>query len=228
MSRRRPRPAAPARRGLWLALLAAWPGVAQAQPRRASADFAAQPASDDVRRLADWVVDSDDTHGRPFAIVDKVRAQVLAFDARGRLVGATPALLGLAHGDASAPGIGTLRLAQIAPVQRITPAGRFEAHLGTNLAGKGILWVDYDSAISLHPVVVTNAAERRLQRLATPSTLDNRISYGCINVPAAFYEGVIQPLFTPADGIVYILPESRPFSDLFALRPAEQTASQGN
>jgi hypothetical protein len=164
--------------------------------------------------MADWATATDDTHGLPFVIVDKVAARVFAFDRRGILIGATPALLGLARGDDSVPGIGVLRLADIAPGQRITPAGRYQAHLGANLAGHRILWVDYDAAISLHPVVTSNAAEHRLQRLTTPSILDNRISYGCINVPARFYAAVIQPLFAPADGIVYILPETRPLDSL--------------
>lgn len=226
MSLSLPRRGALARRGICLALLAAWPSGALALPSAAQADFAAQPASAEARRLADWVVGTGDTQGLPFVIVDKVDARVFAFDARGLLVGAAPALLGLARGDDSAPGIGNRRLADIAPAQRITPAGRFEAGLGRNLGGHGILWVDYDAAISLHRVVATNEAERRLQRLATPSALDNRISYGCINVPVAFFEGVIQPLFGPADGIVYILPESRPLGDLFALRGDAQGAAR--
>ena len=96
----------------------------------------------------------------------------------------TPALLGLAGGDTSPPGIGTMRFGRYRPALRITPAGRYEAHLGTNLAGHRILWVDYEAALSLHAVVTGNAKERRLERLATASILDNRISYGCINVPA--------------------------------------------
>lgn len=175
---------------------------------------AAEVASPAARRMAAWANANGDTHGRPFIVVDKAAARVFAFDRRGALVGATPALLGLAHGDDNVPGIGTMRLAEIAPAQRITPAGRYEAHLGANLAGHRILWVDYDAALSLHPVVTTNPAEHRLQRLATASILDNRISYGCINVPARFYETVIQPLFTPADGVVYILPETRPLDSL--------------
>src|SRR6187551_47963 len=111
-------------------------------------------------------------------------------------------------GDTSPPGIGTMRLADITPALRVTPAGRYDAHLGVNLAGHPILWVDYDAALSLHAVVTSKPKERRLERLATPSILDNRISYGCINVPAAFFEDVVEPLFTPGDGIVYILPEN--------------------
>lgn len=202
---------------LLLALLAGTAHTVHALP----APPAPQTASAEARRLADWTVATNDTGGRPFVIVDKREARVFAFDPRGVLIGSSPALLGLARGDDNVPGIGSLRLEQITPGQRITPAGRFEARLGTNIGGHRILWIDYEAALSLHPVVTSNAAERRLQRLATASVLDNRISYGCINVPAAFYGRVIEPLFGPADGIVYILPETRAFDDLFTLRPAE-------
>jgi hypothetical protein len=191
--------------GLCLALLTAGQAAGQAPVR---AEIGAPRLSAQARAMADQVIATGDAQGLPFVIVDKIEARVIAFDAGGRLIGAAPALLGLARGDRSPPGIGGLRLANIPPAQRITPAGRFEAQLGANLAGHRILWIDYEAALSLHPVVTSNAAEHRLRRLATPSVLDNRISYGCINVPPAFYEGVVQPLFGPAGGIVYILPES--------------------
>jgi len=197
-----------------LALLAAAP--AAAEPTRAG--FAAEPASADARRLADWVVRSGDAHGRPFILVDKIGARVFAFDAAGQIRGAAPVLLGLARGDVSPPGIGSRKLSTITPAERITPAGRFEAGFGRNLTGKDILWVDYDAAISLHRVVTAKAAEKRLQRLATASIDDNRISYGCINVPVAFYEGVVRPLFLPASGIVYILPDIARLDDVFAMK----------
>jgi hypothetical protein len=157
--------------------------------------------------LTAWITATDDTRGRPFIIVDKLSARVLVFDGAGGLVGETAALIGVAIRDDSPPGIGMMRLADIAPALRVTPAGRFEAHLGQNLKGGGILWVDYEAALSLHPVATGNPAERRLQRLTTGDIADNRITYGCINVPSRFYEDVVQPLFAPANGIVYILPE---------------------
>jgi hypothetical protein len=174
-----------------------------------------QAASAEVRRLTEWTVATGDAAGRPFVIVDKKEARVFAFHASGLPLGSTPALLGLARGDDNVPGIGSMRLAQITAAQRITPAGRFEARLGTNIGGHRILWVDYEAALSLHPVVTSNPAERRAQRLATASVIDNRISYGCINVPADFYAKVIEPLFEATDGIVYILPEVRPLTELF-------------
>jgi hypothetical protein len=64
-------------------------------------------------------------------------------------------------------------------------------------------------------VITSNAAEHRAQRLATETPLDNRISYGCINVPAKFFETVVHPAFSGTNGIVYVLPESRPVSKVF-------------
>ena len=84
------------------------------------------------------------------------------------------------------------------------------------MAKPAILAVDYDAAVSMHRVRAANAAERRLQRLATPTPADNRISYGCINVPAAFYDGRIRALFAPPRrGVVYLLPETMPLATLF-------------
>jgi len=173
------------------------------------ANFLAESASGDARKLAAWVIETGDHQGMPFLIVDKAGATVLAFDPQGLLLGSAPALLGMAKGDDSPPGIGDRKLSTISPAERVTPAGRFVAALGENLGGKDVLWVDYDAAISLHPVATANPTERRLERLATPSASDNRISYGCINVPVDFFETMVLPLFKNTTGIVYILPEVR-------------------
>ena len=91
--------------------------------------------------------------------------------------------------------------------------------------------MDYDGGVAMHPVITTNPKERRLQRLATPTPLDNRISYGCINVPAKFFGNVVRPAFTGTNGIVYVLPETRLAREVFASYDVEerarlQTASQ--
>jgi hypothetical protein len=160
----------------------------------------------------------------PFAIVDKKDAKVFVFDADGHLRGAAPALLGLAVGDTTVPGIGDRPLSGIRPGERTTPAGRFVASLGRNLRGKKILWVDYDDAISMHPVITTNPAEHRLQRLASQTPLDNRISYGCINVPAKFFDTVVHPAFSGTNGIVYVLPEVLSAQKLFGSYDVEEHA----
>ena len=166
--------------------------------------------------MADWVVDSGDSGGLPFVIVDKAQAKVFVFDAHGRLRGAAPALLGLARGDDAVPGIGDRELSSIRREEKTTAAGRFVAALGRSTRGEDVLWVDYDAATSLHRVIATNPRERRLQRLATPTPLDNRITFGCINVPVKFYESVVRPAFTGTNGIVYVLPETRPAREVFA------------
>ena len=187
--------------------------VVAPHPKRAN--FEREHKSRNAQRVADWIIDSGDNSGMPFVIVDKIDAKVFVFAADGRLGGAAPALLGLARGDDSIPDIGNQKLSDIRPEERTTPAGRFVASLGYNFHGKDILWVDYDLAISLHRVVTSNPAERRLQRLATPTPLDNRISYGCINVPAEFFNEVVSPAFTGTYGIVYVLPEIRSNSEIF-------------
>lgn len=192
------------------------------------ADFGGELPSSDARQLADWVLDSGNHEGRPFAIVDKVEARVFVFDADGRLQGAAPALLGLAPGDDSVPGIGERPVPDIRPHERTTPAGRFVAERGHNAQGEDIVWVDYDVAISMHRVRPIDPRERRLERLASPTPSDNRISYGCINLPVEFYEGVIDPLIGASRGIVYVLPETLPLQAVFTgyePREAQQHAA---
>jgi hypothetical protein len=192
-------------------------GVPEPAPK--TARFLDEPASDDTRQVADWAVASDDNRGLPFVVIDKVNAKVFVFDAGGRLRGASPALLGLARGDLSVPGIGDRKMSSIRPEERTTPAGRFVATLGHDTGHQDILWVDYADAISLHRVITTNPREHRLQRLAMASPLDRRISYGCINVPVRFYESVVIPAFTGTPGIVYILPETTPIYKVFPALP---------
>lgn len=184
--------------------------------------FARVRASPDVRHIADWVVDSADNLGLPFVIIDKTDAQFFIFDAAGRIQGAAPALLGSARGDHTVPGIGDRAFSDMPPETRTTPAGRFVAALGMSARGEDVVWVDYDAAISLHRVITNRPQDRRLTRLATPTPLDNRISYGCINVPARFYENVVRPAFNATDGIVYVLPEMRPAREVFGSYDVEE------
>jgi hypothetical protein len=180
--------------------------------------------STEARTVAQWVQDSRDNGGLPFAVLDKRAAHLWLFDARGGRLASTPVLLGLARGDASVPGIGEREMHQIRPHERTTPAGRFVVEPGRNTSGEDIFWVDYDAAVSMHRVRATNPAERRLQRLATQTPRDNRISYGCINVPAHFYDSRIRPLFGARRGVVYVLPETMPAAKYFGIASAKKTA----
>jgi len=187
-----------------------------ATPRSARADFRGGSASLAVRRVADWVVASADNGSLPFVIIDKKDAEVFVFDRQGQILGAAPALLGLAVGDDSAPGIGDKPLSAIPPKDRTTPAGRFLAYLGHHPGKPNFLWVDYKDNIALHRVVNGKPQDQRLHRLATPTPLDNRISFGCINVPVDFFEQTVLPAFKSSKGIVYILPEIKATRDFFS------------
>ena len=188
------------------------------------ANFGQEVFSPESKKLADGVVDSADNGKLPFMVIDKVQARVFVFDAQGQLRGATAALLGLAVGDDSVPGIGQRKLSTIRPEERTTAAGRFVASLDRDVHGEEVLWVDYDTALSLHRVVTKQPKERRAERLASPSPLDNRVSYGCINVPVKFYEDVVSPSFTGTFGIVYILPETRSAREVFGLYDVQDSS----
>lgn len=188
---------------------------AQASTPSRLADFRDQPASAEARRIAHWALQSGDHGGMPYMIVDKVQARVFVFDREGQLQGAGPALLGMERGDGTARGVGDRQLSAITPQERTTPAGRFIASLAPDLKGQEILWIDYDSALALHRVAKGKPAERRAERLRSATSDDNRISYGCINVPVPFYETVVSPAFKQSSGVVYILPETRPAHEVF-------------
>ncbi len=184
----------------------------------------AWPESSDANQLIEWIRVSGDNQGLPFAIIDKKAALLHVFDSAGARRGASPVLLGKALGDDSVPGIGERSMASIQPHERTTPAGRFVSEPGRNLHGEDIVWISYDVAVSLHRVRASNQAERRLQRLATPDASDNRISYGCVNVPTAFYDRLVKPTLGAAPGVIYVLPETRPVSAMFGLteRPGRE------
>lgn len=181
----------------------------------AMADFAGEAASPDARYTAAWILSTADNKGLPFVIVDKRDARMFVFEAGGQLRGASPALLGLAPGDHSVPGIGQRPVTRILPEERTTPAGRFVSQPGRNLQGEDVIWVNYSEGLAIHRVRPGNSQEQRYQRLATSTPADNRISLGCVVVPVSFYESVVSPLLGHNYSMVYVLPETRPVQALF-------------
>jgi hypothetical protein len=179
------------------------------------ADFKGEAPAPDVQHIADWAVHSGDNQGLPFIVVDKASARALAFDRVGRLVESTPVLLGIAVGDKFAPGVINMDMYQTQPWQRITPAGRFFAEEDRNLKGERVLWVDYDAGIAIHKIPAKRTKQRRHERMVSPDPAQHRITYGCINVPPAFYDRVVHRHFGPKGGIVYVLPDSTPLKAVF-------------
>lgn len=191
---------------------------------RPPSSFDAESPSADTRHTLAWILTTRNNAGLPFVILDKKAAKVFVFQSDGQLRGAAPALIGAAIGDASAAGIGERALSAILLHERTTPAGRFVAALGRNLQNRQILWVDYDLALSLHVVTTSDAREQRAQRLASATPLDNRISYGCINVNADFFKRIVLSTFNATNGIFYILPETHDAMKFFAGPAAQHSA----
>jgi hypothetical protein len=173
-----------------------------------------QQVSGTVVKLAGWAVASEDSQGYPFAVIDKAAAQILVFDGEGKPRGAAPVLIGSAVGDHTAPGIAGVALREIPGPDRTTPAGRFVGGFGPSVDAGRVLWVDYDSAVAIHPTATNVPAEKRAERLASPKPDDNRITHGCINVSPEFFEQVMRPTFERG-GVFYILPDEAPIAETF-------------
>jgi len=181
-----------------------------------------------MMRVADWVAASGDNGSLPYIIIDKPNAALFLFDATGKALGQAPVLIGVAVGDDATPGIGSKNLAEIGPAEKTTPAGRFLAKYGLAAGKQKVLWVDYATSVALHPIPTgASKKERRRQRMLSPTSDDNRITFGCINVPDSFYAKSVRPLFQKKGGYVYILPDTKPIETVFPELLAQPVANGG-
>lgn len=200
------------------------------RPQRATGDVeeALRP-SESASRVADWVAASGDNGSRPYIIIDKVNASLFLFSAKGKPLGVVPVLIGVATGDDATPGVGSKDLAEIGPAEKTTPAGRFLAKYGLAAGKQRVLWVDYATSVALHPIPPGPASkkEHRRERMLSPTAEDNRITFGCINVPSAFYSKSVRPLFQKRGGYVYVLPDTRPIEEVFPRLRVEALSSGG-
>ncbi|RDE06282.1 hypothetical protein [Sphingomonas aracearum] len=211
------------------------PAAASARETDAKRQKGAVPAaanpiipSEAAARVAQWVAASGDNRALPYAIVDKTSASLFLFDAKGKALGAVPVLVGIAAGDDATAGVGSKKLAEIGPAEKTTPAGRFLAKFGVPFRSERILWVDYATSVAIHPIPADAAKkERRRQRMLSPTPDDNRITFGCINVPVAFYGKVLRPQFLRKGGYVYVLPDTKPIEEVFPRLRVEALRSAG-
>jgi len=151
---------------------------------------------------------SADNGGMPWAVVNKRSATLQVFRADGTLAGQTPVLLGADRGDASVPGVGErTQSGRLRPGDRTTPAGRFVSSPGINLDGEAVVWLDYEAAFAIHRLRGGAAQAVRQQRLASADPAQRRASAGCVVVPVAFFETVVQPLLGRGPAVVWVLPE---------------------
>ncbi|MCC2977616.1 hypothetical protein LK533_13135 [Sphingomonas sp. PL-96] len=172
--------------------------------------------SEAATRVADWIAASGDNHALPYAIVDKQNATLLLFDAKGKPLDQVPVLIGIAAGDEATAGVGSKKLAEIGPAEKTTPAGRFLAKFGIPFRKERILWVDYATSVAMHTIPADAAKkDRRRERMLSATPDDNRITFGCINVPKAFYGKFLRPQFSRKGGYVYVLPDTKPLEEVF-------------
>lgn len=198
-----------------IVIITAAPAVKAAQAAEKRPALRSESLSADVQHIADWAVHSGDHKRMPFIIVDKVNATAVAFDRTGKLLRSTPILVGMGVGDTFEPGVVEMDMYLTKPSQRITPAGRYIAEEGVNLARERVLWVDYDSGIALHKIPAKKTKQQRHERMRSANPADHRITYGCINVPPAFYDQVVRAHFGAKGGLVYVLPDSLPLKAVF-------------
>lgn len=155
-------------------------------------------------------VASDTQDNRPFAIVDKRQATLSVYAADGRLLGRAPVLLGLTPGDSEPASARGKAPSALGLHERVTPAGRFEAQPGRNLAGERIVWFDYGANLAIHRLRPAPANQHRPERLASMQLQDRRITLGCVAVDPAFFDQVVLPTLGAGSSLVYILPEREP------------------
>lgn len=189
-----------------------------ARPAAAAAPVVRAPIfpSADTRFVADWVATSGDNRKLPFAVIDKKAASLTLFDARGMPLAQVPVLIGIALGDDATPGVGAKKLEEIGPAEKTTPAGRYLAKFGYAAGRTSVLWVDYANSVAIHAIPSDAAkGEKRAARMASPDPAQHRITFGCINVPRAFYASLLSPKFRRKGGYVYVLPDVKPLAEVF-------------
>lgn len=149
-----------------------------------------------------WVQQSKDNAGRPYIIADKQSGEIHIVGADGQVKATAPALYGRKMGDGMTIGE--------------TPAGIFTIHQEAAPASYGGDLQQFATApdgdvYAIHRVL-TNNKQDRPGRLASPTAEDNRISLGCINIPADLYNKYLSGKF---DGKLYVLPDQRSLGDVF-------------
>jgi hypothetical protein len=157
-----------------------------------------------VRHLAHWAVESGDSAGLPFLVLDKSGARLFAFEASGRLRGSAPVLLGAAHGDSA--------------VVPATPAGRFTTDPERQASAPGLVWTNASGELLLHDPHSRLLPGRASERFASDTTQDRRISDGSLHVPPAFFHVHLNVLRGGAS-VAYVLPEEQPVQRVFGSAP---------
>ena len=150
------------------------------------------------------IVQTNDNQGKSFIVADKQAGTLTVYNAAGQELTSTPALFGKNVGDSIT-------------AKNTTPSGRYDLTRATNinnsaygnsaqvLTVNGQMQTNNAGNLAIHRVLTSFPSENRVGRLDSATASDNRISHGCINVPASFYDAHLDNV---GDAVVYVLPET--------------------
>lgn len=174
----------------------------QAPPTREVAEL-----SPEARQVGEIAVRNGD---RDFLMVDKPNS-VLFYFKDGKPVFSDTVLTGIGPADRLTPEILAKPFsAPTADHEKITPAGRFTVSrqhddlYGTIFEINEIHGKDW--ALAIHQVYVGEPREKRMERLKSPTPLDNYVSYGCINLDKKAIQYLSRTLPKKGKTPLYILP----------------------
>lgn len=178
--------------------IAVYAGSSFVVPNEAMAATPAETAT--VQRI----VQTNDNQGKSFIVADKQAGTLTVYNAAGQELTSTPALFGKNVGDSIT-------------AKNTTPSGRYDLTRATNinnsaygnsaqvLTVNGQMQTNNAGNLAIHRVLISLPSENRVGRLDSATASDNRISRGCINVPASFYDAHLDNV---GDAVVYVLPET--------------------
>ena len=139
--------------------------------------------------------------GKGFIIADKPNGMIHIFSNSGEIIAQDPALFGKDTGD-------------VMTGEKITPAGKFnlKAQKWEDYAGGHTLdlWTQDGQfeGVAVHAAWLAHPTERRVERLASTTAADNKISGGCINTGHDTFLKKILPNLDKLDGgMIFVLPD---------------------
>lgn len=174
--------------------------------------------SDSAKSVATHTLNTG--NGKAFLVVDKPNAMLYAFSADGALLNKTPVLTGKSIADVAPESATGKNLDNYTDAEKVTPAGKFTGKFTYSADYGSIIALDEtndgSSLIAVHRTYLGTPSENRAGRLASPTTADNRISYGCVNVPSAFYDSVIAPNYV-GESQVIVMPDKSDAKKFFGV-----------
>ncbi len=154
-----------------------------------------------------------------YTIIDKPSATLFLIGKDGQMIKSFPVLLGQAKGEA----LNQANANSLTPGEyATTPAGKYNitpdiySDKSDTLNYKGkIYWINPASGLAIH-IVYQPELIKRMGMLNTPTTSDNKISWGCINVSEENWDKYFSPNYrnnmslyiTPDDQTLCLNPET--------------------